>query len=156
MVLEEPFEEEQEEDTAPLDAYLTGAETLLALGSERGYVTYEDIQRVFPEAEDDIGKLDETISTLLDAGIVVGGPGEKVPSGLAKALGDLEELEGLGDLDAEEKTEEDIRAIEIDDTIPASISEISRCPPCRGEGLLAPANGVGKRTGAPRRWKIWQ
>ncbi len=129
-MLEEPFEEEQEEDTAPLDAYLTGAETLLALGSERGYVTYEDIQRVFPEAEDDIGKLDETISTLLDAGIVVGGPGEKVPSGLAKALGDLEELEGLGDLedlDAEEKTEEDIyRAIEIDDTIGLYLKEIGK------------------------------
>ncbi len=130
MVLEEPFEEEQEEDTAPLDAYLTGAEALLALGSERGYVTYEDIQRVFPEAEDDISKLDETISTLLDAGIVIGGPGEKVPSGLAKALGDLEELEDLEDLedlDAEEKTEEDIyRAIEIDDTIGLYLKEIGK------------------------------
>ncbi|MBN1249638.1 MAG: sigma-70 family RNA polymerase sigma factor, partial [Anaerolineae bacterium] len=130
--MEEQFEEEQEEDTAPLDAYLTGAETLLALGYERGYVTYEDIQRVFPEAEDDVGKLDETISTLIDSGIVVGGPGEKVPSGLAKAFGDLEDLEGLEDLedlDEDGKTEEDIyRAIEIDDTIGLYLKEIGKVP----------------------------
>ncbi len=53
-----------------------------------------------------------------------------MPSGLAKALGDLEELEGLGDLedlDAEEKTEEDIyRAIEIDDTIGLYLKEIGK------------------------------
>jgi RNA polymerase primary sigma factor len=130
LVLEEHFEEEQEEDTAPLDAYLTSAGTLLALGHERGYVTYEDIQRVFPEAEDDISKLDETISTLIDSGIVVGGPGEKLPSGLVKAFGDLEDLEDLedlGELDEEEKTEEDIyRAIEIDDTIGLYLKEIGK------------------------------
>ncbi len=122
MVLEERFEEEQEEDVTPLTEYLSGEEYLLALGYERGYVTYEDIQKVFPEAEDNITRLDETISALMESGIIVGGPGEEVPSGLAKAIEDLSEEE-------DERAAEDIyRAIEVDDTIGLYLKEIGKVP----------------------------
>ncbi len=122
MVLEERFEEEQEEGVTPLTEYLSGEEYLLALGYERGYVTYEDIQKVFPEAEDNITRLDETISALMESGIIVGGPGEELPSGLAKAMGDFSEEE-------DEKAVEDIyRAIEVDDTIGLYLKEIGKVP----------------------------
>ena len=124
MVLEERFEEEeeQEEGLSPLNEYLTGEEYLLALGYERGYVTYEDIQRVFPEAEEDIGRLDETISTLMESGIVVGGPGEKTPSGFAQIIEEIDDTENA-------KAEEDLyRAIEVDDTIGLYLKEIGKVP----------------------------
>jgi RNA polymerase primary sigma factor len=121
LVVEETFEEEQEEeDTSPLADYLSGEEHLLALGYERGYVTYEDILRVFPDAEDDVGRLDEAISALLESGIVVGGPGEELPEELTKAVEDAEEEE-------DGRTEEDIyRAIEVDDTIGLYLKEIGK------------------------------
>jgi len=86
LVIEERFTEEKEEEIGNLSEHLSGEEYLLALGHERGHVTYEDIQRAFPEAEEDISQLDSTIATLLESGITVGGPGEKPPVGLAAAI----------------------------------------------------------------------
>lgn len=126
LVLEEQFEEEEEEeeqeDIDPLATYGSGEEHLLSLGYERGYVTYEDILRVFPDAEDDVGRLDEAISALMEAGIVVGGPGEELPEELAKAIGDTDDEE-------DGRAEEDIyRAIEVDDTIGLYLKEIGKVP----------------------------
>ncbi|MBN1246463.1 MAG: sigma-70 family RNA polymerase sigma factor [Anaerolineae bacterium] len=103
--------------------YPSGEEYLLALGYERGYVTYEDIQQTFPEAEEDIVRLDELISTLMESGIVVGGPGEQPPKGLAQAMQSLKTEEDIEDL----RAEEDIyRAIEVDDTIGLYLKEIGK------------------------------
>jgi RNA polymerase primary sigma factor len=123
LVLEERFAKaEEEEETDPLSEYLSGEEYLLTLGSDRGYVTFEDILKVFPEAEEDVSSLDETMSALLEAGIVVGGPGEKVPAQLAKAMEDIDDNESEDD-----KEEEDIyRAIEVDDTIGLYLKEIGK------------------------------
>ncbi len=122
LVLEETFEEkeEEEEDAIPLADYLSGEDHLLALGHERGYVTYEEILRVFPDAEDDVGRLDLAISALMEANIVVGGPGEELPEELTKAVEDAEEED-------DGKAEEDIyRAIEVDDTIGLYLKEIGK------------------------------
>ncbi len=98
-----------------------GEEYLLALGYEQGYVTYDDILRVFPEAEDDLDRLDEIIALLVESGITVGGHGEKRPLAL-EMRAELEEFE-------DEDTEEDIyRAIEVDDTIGLYLKEIGKVP----------------------------
>ncbi len=98
----------------------SGEDYLLALGYEQGYVTYDDILRVFPEAEDDLDRLDEIVALLMESGITVGGHGEKRPAALA--MRDLEEFE-------DEETEEDIyRAIEVDDTIGLYLKEIGKVP----------------------------
>ena len=120
MALEERFKEEQEEDINNLSEYLSGEEYLLALGYERGYVSYEEIQRAFPQAEENIGQLDEAISTLLESGITVGIPGEKPPAGLVQAVASIDDGEDI-------KAEEDIyRAVEVDDTIGLYLKEIGK------------------------------
>jgi RNA polymerase primary sigma factor len=59
----------------------------------------------------------------MESGIVVGGPGEKPPTGLAKAIRGLKEDDDTEDA----KAEEDIyRAIEIDDTIGLYLKEIGK------------------------------
>ena len=120
MALKQQFTVEKEEETTHLSEDLSGEEYLLALGHERGYVSYEDIQRAFPQAEEDVSQLDNAIARLLEAGITVGGPGEKAPVGLAAAIETIDSGETV-------KAEEDIyRAIEVDDTIGLYLKEIGK------------------------------
>jgi len=120
LALKQQFTVEKEEETTHLSEDLSGEEYLLALGHERGYVSYEDIQRAFPQAEEDVSQLDNAIARLLEAGITVGGPGEKAPVGLAAAIETIDSGETV-------KAEEDIyRAIEVDDTIGLYLKEIGK------------------------------
>ncbi len=114
--------EEKEEEVDILSEENVGEEYLVALGYERGYITYEDILKVFPEAEEDIERLDEIISALMQGGIVVGAPGEKRPTAL-HAYEDKAEAEKANG------TEQDIyRAVEVDDTIGLYLKEIGKVP----------------------------
>ena len=111
-------EEENEEEAEALTEETSGEEYLLALGYERGHVTYEDILRVFPEAEEDVERLDEIIGALLESGVTVGGVDDKS----SDSLNETEENE-----EEEEKAAEDIyRAIEVDDTIGLYLKEIGK------------------------------
>ena len=111
-------EEENEEEIGPLTEETSGEEYLLALGYERGHITYEDILRVFPEAEEDVERLDEIIGALMESGITVGGVDEKSSERFIEIEEDEEE---------EEKAAEDIyRAIEVDDTIGLYLKEIGK------------------------------
>jgi RNA polymerase primary sigma factor len=98
----------------------SGAEYLLSLGEEQGYVSYEDILRVFPEAEDDIERLDGILATLIDNDINIGKSEEEEED----LLGQEEEDEGD---DSDNGTEADIyRAIAIDDPIGIYLKEIGK------------------------------
>ncbi|MGC9358678.1 MAG: sigma-70 family RNA polymerase sigma factor, partial [Anaerolineae bacterium] len=100
----------------------SGEEYLLALGFERGYVSYDDILRVFPEVEEDVERLDDIIGTLMENGITVGGPGEEPPKALRLRDEDQEE-----EADEEEELEEDIyRTIAADDPIGLYLREIGK------------------------------
>ncbi len=100
------------------DSEEVGADYLLSLGEEQGYVTYEDILQVFPEVENDIERLDEILTTLMEQDISI----EK--SEETAVLN--EDGDGL-DGDEVDETEEDIyRAIAIDDPIGIYLKKIGQ------------------------------
>ncbi|MFP4345063.1 MAG: sigma-70 family RNA polymerase sigma factor [Anaerolineales bacterium] len=100
----------------------SGEEYLLALGYQRGYVSYDDILRVFPEVEEDIERLDEIVATLIENGISVGKPGEARTEGLGR-----EEDEDEDEETAEDELEEDIyRTIAADDPVGLYLREIGK------------------------------
>jgi RNA polymerase primary sigma factor len=120
LAVEERFEEEQEE-LAVMSEDTTGEEYLLALGYERGYVSYEDIQRVMPEAEENVDRLDDILEMLIESGITIGGESSQDDNSLPTSSEDPFEN------DEDEKAEEDIyRAIEVDDTIGLYLKEIGK------------------------------
>jgi len=120
LALEERFKEEQEE-LAVLSEDTIGEEFLLALGYERGYVTYEDIQRVLPEAEENVDRLDDILEMLIESGITIGGEDSQENDTVQTSSKDSSETE------EDEKAEEDIyRAIEVDDTIGLYLKEIGK------------------------------
>ena len=94
----------------------------MALGYERGYVTYEDIQRVLPEAEENIDRLDDILEMLIESGITIGGEDSQEAS-----PGKPDPVEDPFETEEDEKAEEDIyRAIEVDDTIGLYLKEIGK------------------------------
>ncbi len=101
----------------------TPEEHLLAIGYERGSVTYDDILRVFPEAEEDMERLEEIVSSLMESGIVIRDSAEELATSTKrKETGEasLVEIE-------DRKSEEDIyRTIEVDDTIGLYLKEIGK------------------------------
>ena len=88
-------------------------EQLPALGRERGYVTLEEIMIVFPEAENDVDRLDEVFTMLMENSIEVGERPEEEPI-------EAEE-EATDELD-----EGTLAAIETDDTVGLYLKEIGR------------------------------
>ncbi|HHS98382.1 MAG TPA: sigma-70 family RNA polymerase sigma factor [Chloroflexi bacterium] len=100
-----------------------GMEYLLALGQTQGYVTFDDILSVFPEAEENLDQLEEVFAVLMEAGIQVGEPEE---TGEEEAEGEGEEAAKEPALSKEEEAY--YRAVEADDTIGLYLREISRVP----------------------------
>jgi len=64
---------------------VSGEEYLLTKGTEQGFVTYDDILVAFPHAEDHLDKLEDTLSTLLEAGIALGSPQTRRGAGLGQS-----------------------------------------------------------------------
>ncbi|MCS6827796.1 MAG: RNA polymerase subunit sigma, partial [Caldilinea sp.] len=107
--LEENADGEQE---APVALSPEAAlESLLALGRAQGYVTYDDVLRVMPEAENSMEQLEDIFAALFEQGIDVGQPREEEPDMLA----DLGEAE-MEETEIEED-DLDLSQIEIDDSI---------------------------------------
>ncbi len=90
---------------------------LLKLGREKGFVSYDEVLQVMPEAENDIEQLDDIFASLLEQGISVGQAKEDVSN------------EGKKDsLESAEEDEFDLSQIEIDDSISLYLKEIGRVP----------------------------
>jgi RNA polymerase primary sigma factor len=119
LVTESKVKSKQEEEMEAMSKFASSEEYLMTLGHARGFVTYEDIQRAFPEAEEDISRLDEVIAALMKAGITIGKPSEKRSKTQVQT-------ERIGKSE-EEKLEEDVyRAIQADDTIGLYLKEIGK------------------------------
>lgn len=95
---------------------------LISLGKEKSYVTINDILKVFPDAENDVGKLEEAFGALMSAGIPYiedDELGEEPSDAQLKK----EEKEIL-----KEEDEDDLKNIASDDTVGLYLKEISRVP----------------------------
>ncbi len=100
----------------PID--LNGAtplEYLLNLGRTKGFVSYDDVLRVMPEAESDMEQLEDVFAALFEQGIEVGRTRE-----------DAEEEEAKEKNESEEPQNFDLSQIEIDDSISLYLKEIGR------------------------------
>ena len=90
---------------------------LLKLGREKGFVSYDEVLQVMPEAENDVEQLDDIFASLLDQGISVGQAKEEVPT-----------EEKKDSAESAEEDEFDLSQIEIDDSISLYLKEIGRVP----------------------------
>ena len=108
--------EDREETPIPLTPE-QALDYLLSLGKPRGYVTYDDVLRVMPEAENNMDQLEDIFAVLFEQGIEIGQEREQEattgPEGAAEAA---------------EEEEFDLSQIEIDDSISLYLKEIGRVP----------------------------
>ena len=99
---------------------------LIELGHQKNYVTYDDILHFFPDAEQDLGQLEEAFASLMSAGIPYIEDDDTIPEPTEEEL--------LKDEDHDEEENEidveidDLRHIDTDDTIGLYLKEVSRVP----------------------------
>ena len=99
---------------------LSSEEQLINLGREKGYVTYEDILNLFPNAEKNIDQLEDLFAALSDAGINIIASEDEAAD---QVVDDDEDEE---DEFNERANESLIEAIEADDTVGLYLKEIGR------------------------------
>lgn len=99
---------------------------LIELGHQKNYVTYDDVLHFFPDAEQDLGQLEEAFASLMSAGIPYIEDDDTIPEPTEEEL--------LKDEDRDEDEVEvdveidDLRHIDTDDTIGLYLKEVSRVP----------------------------
>ncbi len=113
VVTEEDEEGEKKEPLSPEEAL----EFLLTLGKKQGFVSYDDVLKVMPEAESNMDQLEDAFSVLFDQGIQVG-----------QTKDNESEKSSDDDKDNAEPDAFDLSQIEIDDSISLYLKEIGRVP----------------------------
>jgi RNA polymerase primary sigma factor len=94
-----------------------GEEYLLARAAEQGFVTYDDILAAFPQAEENLGALEDILAVLMEDGIEIVAPGEAG-----------EELPELEPSDDQPDQEAYFDTVATDDTIGLYLKEAGRVP----------------------------
>ena len=109
----EDEEGEKQEPLSPEEAL----EYLLTLGKKQGFVSYDDVLKVMPEAESNMDQLEDAFSVLFDQGIQVG-----------QTKDNESEKSSADSKDSAEPDAFDLSQIEIDDSISLYLKEIGRVP----------------------------
>ncbi len=108
----------QKNDTSPLAQ-------LIQLGRKKSFVTTDDILQLFPEAEQDVEKLEQTFAALISAGIPYVEDADLLDSPSDQELKQEQETQKE---EAESATSDDLATIDTSDTIGLYFKEISRVP----------------------------
>ena len=105
---------------------------LLAIGKQRGEITFDDLLRAFPEVEEQIEQLDDVLVALFEQGIELRLTGEGGDKGQEEDEEGQEEDEEAAPLrqgsPAASHPSDDSEGLDIDDFIGLYLREISRVP----------------------------
>ncbi len=112
---------DQKNELVEIEEGMSREEYLLAKAAEQGFVTYDDVLAVFPQAEENLEEIEDILATLMETGVKVGAP-EEVERQEAVVSTRLNQSAVVIDQQARFDT------IAIDDTIGLYLKEVGRVP----------------------------